>query len=72
MIVTMTMTLHIYVIGFAYHFTRLTFDQSLIKLFQIVQESWKGQERVMDRWVDKIFDTITYEPRHVISNNVAF
>ena len=33
-----------------------TFHQSLIKIFQIVQESWKGQGRVMDRWVDELID----------------
>ena len=33
-----------------------TFQQSLIKIFQIVQESWKGQGRVMDRWVDELVD----------------
>ena len=33
-----------------------TFHQSLIKTFQIVQESWKGQGRVMDRWMDELID----------------
>ena len=33
-----------------------TFHQSLIKIFQIVQENWKGQGRVMDRWVDELID----------------
>ena len=33
-----------------------TFHKSLIKIFQIVQESWKGQGRVMDRWVDELID----------------
>ena len=33
-----------------------TFHQSLIKIFQIVQESWKGQGRVTDRWVDELID----------------
>ena len=33
-----------------------TFYQSLIKLFQIVQDSWKGQGRVMYRWVDELID----------------
>ena len=33
-----------------------TFHQSLIKIFQIVLESWKGQGRVMDRCVDKLID----------------
>ena len=33
-----------------------TFHQSLIKIFQIVQESWKGQGRAMDRWVDELID----------------
>ena len=36
---------------------RSTFDQRLIKIFQIVQESWNGHERVMvdeliDRWAE--------------------
>ena len=29
---------------------RSTFDQGLIKIFQIVQKSWNGHGRVMDRW----------------------
>ena len=33
-----------------------TFHQSLIKIFQIVQEIWKGQGRVKDRWVDESID----------------
>ena len=37
-------------------FVGSTFHQSLIKIFQIVQESWKGQGRVMVRWVDELID----------------
>ena len=33
-----------------------TFHQSLINIFQIVQESWKGQVRVLDRWLDELID----------------
>ena len=32
------------------------FQQSLIKIFQIVQESRKGQGRDLDRWVDELID----------------
>ena len=56
MIVTLTLSLHSYVNGFAYHFSRINISPSLIKIFQIVQESWKGQGRVMDRWVDELID----------------
>ena len=38
-----------------------TFQQSLIKNFQIVQESWKGQGRIMDRWVDELIDRWAYD-----------
>ena len=31
-----------------------TFQQSLIKIFQVVQDCWKGQGRAMDRWVDEL------------------
>ena len=43
MIVSLTLSLH-------------SSAQSLIKIFQIVQENWKGQGRVMDRWVDELID----------------
>ena len=56
MVVTLTLSLHSYAIGFAYHFSRINISPSLIKIFQIVQESWKGQGRVMDRWVDELID----------------
>ena len=58
MIVTLTLSLHSYAIGFAYHFKLVgsTFYQRLIELFKTVQESWKGQARVMDRWVDELID----------------
>ena len=54
MIVTLTLILHSNAIGFAYHFTRINISPKLIKIFQIVQESWKGQGRVMDKWVDEL------------------
>ena len=38
-----------------------TFHQSLIKIFQIVQESWEGQGRVMDRWVDELIDRLAHD-----------
>ena len=56
MIVTLTLNLHRYTIGFAYHFSRINISPNSIKIFQIVQESWKGQGRVMDRWVDELID----------------
>ena len=56
MIVTLTLSLHSYAIGFAYHSSRISISPSLIEIFQIVQESWKGQGRVMDRWVDELID----------------
>ena len=56
MIGTLTLNLHSYAIGFAYHFSRINISPSWIKICQLVQESWKGQGRVMDRWVDEIID----------------
>ena len=56
MIVTLTLSLHSYAIGFASHLLGSIFHQSLIKIFQIVQESWKGEGRVIDRWVDELID----------------
>ena len=38
-----------------------TLHQSLIKIFQIVQESWKGQGCVMDSWVDELIDTWAHD-----------
>ena len=35
---------------------RSTFHQNLIKIFQKIQACWKGQGRVMDRWVDELID----------------
>ena len=61
MIVTFTLSLHSCAIGFAYRLVGLTFNQSLIKIFQIVQESWKGQGRVMDRWVDELIDSWAHD-----------
>ena len=56
MIVTLTLGLHSYAIGFAYHFTRINISPKFVRIFQIVQVSWKGQGRVMDRWVDELMD----------------
>ena len=47
--IVMLLVLHTILLG-------STFHQSLIKIFQIAQESWKGQGRVMNRWVDKSID----------------
>ena len=35
---------------------RRTFGQSLMKIFQRVQEIWSGQESVTDRWMDRRTD----------------
>ena len=56
MIVTLTLSLHRYAIGFAYHFSRINISPKFDKDFQIVQVSWIGQRRVMDRWVDELID----------------
>ena len=45
----MLLVLHTIIVG-------STFHQSLIKIFQIVQDSWKGQGRGMNRWVDELID----------------
>ena len=45
----MLLVLHTILLGSIFH-------QSLIKIFQIVQESWKGEGRVIDRWVDELID----------------
>ena len=42
-----------------------TFHQSLIKIFQIVQENWKEQGRVMDIWVDELIDR--WQDGHMMS-----
>ena len=47
--IVMLLVLHTILVG-------STFHQSLIKIFQIVQDSRKGQGRVMNRLVDKLID----------------
>ena len=47
--IVMLLVLHTILVG-------STFHQSLIKIFLIVQDSWKGQECVMNRWVDDLID----------------
>ena len=61
MIVTLTLNLHSYAIGFANHFSRINISPSSIKIFQIVQESWKGQGRVIDRWVGELIDRLAHD-----------
>ena len=50
----MLLVLHTILVG-------ATFHQSLIKIFQIAQESWKGQGRVMDGWVDELVDRLAHD-----------
>ena len=54
MIVTLNSSLHSYAIVFFHTiFVGLTFHQCLIKIFQIVQESWKEQGLVVDESIDR-------------------
>ena len=56
MIVTLTLSLHIYAIGFAYHFSRINISPKFDKDLSKGSKRWKGQGRVMDRWVDELID----------------
>ena len=56
MIVTLTLSLHSYVLVLHTILLGSIFHQSLIKIFEIVQENWKGEGRVIDRWVDALID----------------
>ena len=49
-----------------------TFHQSLIKIFQIVQESWKGQGRVMDLWVYELMIDGHMMSIFIITLQIAF
>ena len=55
MTVTLSLSLHSYAISFANHCSRIIISPKFDK-DQIVQESWKGQGRVMDRWVNELID----------------